>query len=110
MAIGEILGFHHVKVPVSNLEVSRAWYERVFDLKPNIEFRDKDDVVRGVAYQPKNGFTLSLRQNSKLAQTMKGFDPLAVLVEGRADIDAWVERLDELRVDHSPVTEGRSAG
>ena len=106
VSIGEILGFHHVKVPVSDLAVSRAWYERVFDLEPNVEFRDNDDVVRGVACQPKNGFTLSLRQNSMLAQAMKGFDPLAVLVAGRADIDAWVERLDELRVDHSPVTEG----
>lgn len=27
-----LAGFHHVKLPVSNVERSRAWYQRVLDL------------------------------------------------------------------------------
>ena len=54
MSPGEILGVHHIKIPVSDLPRSRAWYERVFDLEPRMEFRDDHDgVVRGVSYRAK---------------------------------------------------------
>lgn len=108
MAIGEILGVHHVKLPVADLARSRAWYERVFELEPNIEFPDAAGVVRGVSYRAKRGFTLALRENPALAQAMTtiGFDPIAILVEGRQDIDAWAQRLDDLGIDHAPVRAG----
>ncbi|MBA3432152.1 MAG: VOC family protein [Actinobacteria bacterium] len=105
MAAGEILGLHHVKVPVTDLARSRAWYERVFELEPIMEFPDDDGVVRGVAYQPKNAFALSLRENAKVAQGIAGFDPFAILLQGEADVQAWADRLDSLGVKHSPVIE-----
>lgn len=55
MKSGEILGVHHVKVPVVNLARSREWYERLFGVEALIEFPDEDGVVRGVAYPPLNG-------------------------------------------------------
>ena len=73
MGVGEILGLHHVKVPVTDLARSRAWYERVFDFEPVMEFPDEDGVVRGVIYQPKNAFTLALRENPAAARGMAGF-------------------------------------
>ncbi len=85
MAIGEILGLHHVKLPVADLARSRAWYERVFELVPNIEFPDAAGVVRGVSYRAKRGFTLALRESPALAQAMIGFDPIAILVESRQE-------------------------
>ena len=105
MATGEILGLHHIKVPVTNLARSRAWYERVFELKPTMEFPDDDGVVRGVAYQPLGGFSLALRENPAVARGIAGYDPFAILLQGRADIDAWAARLDSLGVEHSPVIE-----
>jgi hypothetical protein len=37
---------------------------------------------------------------------MAGFDPFAILVNSRSDINAWAQRLDELGIDHSPVIDG----
>jgi hypothetical protein len=52
MTTGEILGVHHIKIPVTDLVRSRAWYERVFDLEPFIEWPDDEGVVRGVSCAP----------------------------------------------------------
>ena len=103
---GAILGLHHIKVPVSDLPRSREWYERVFDLEPLTEFRDDEDgVVRGVSYRSKGDLALALRENAAAAKGIAGFDPFAIMLRGRADIEAWVQRLDELGVAHSPVIE-----
>jgi catechol 2,3-dioxygenase-like lactoylglutathione lyase family enzyme len=103
---GEILGLHHIKIPVSDLPRSRAWYERVFDLDPLTEFRDDDDgVVRGVLYRSQGDLMLSLREHPLAAQGFAGFDPFAILLRGRSDIDHWVARLDDLGVAHSAVVE-----
>jgi catechol 2,3-dioxygenase-like lactoylglutathione lyase family enzyme len=103
MDAGEILGLHHIKVPVTDLARSRAWYERVFELEPILEFPDGDGVVRGVAYQPLNGFSLSLRENPTVARAMAGFDPFAILLRDQPDVRHWADRLDALGIEHSPV-------
>lgn len=103
---GEILGLHHVKLAVTDIQRSRAWYERVLDLEPMLEWPDSQGVVRGVRFREKGGFALALREDLPLAQAMVGFDPIAILVQGRADVDAWADRLDRLGVAHSPVTAG----
>jgi len=105
-AVGEILGLHHVKIPVSDLVRSRAWYERVFDLVPLTEFRDDDDgVVRGVSYRSKGDLTFSLRENVQAAKGIAGFDFFAIMLCGRSDIESWVTRLDELGIAHSEIIE-----
>ncbi|HEX9259816.1 MAG TPA: VOC family protein [Acidimicrobiales bacterium] len=103
---GEILGLHHVKVAVTDLQRSRAWYERVLDLEPILEWPDSQGVARGVRYRAKGGFALALREDSTIAHAMVGFDPFAILVQGRGDVEAWADRLDKLGVDHSPVRAG----
>lgn len=106
MRLGEVLGLHHIKIPVSDLVRSRAWYERVFELEPFMEFRDDEDgVVRGVTYRSKRELTLSLRENAAAANGIAGFDPFAIMLRGRSDIEHWVGRLDELGVSHSAVIE-----
>ena len=49
MAQPSIIGVHHVKFPVSNLQQSRDWYERVLGLQVLVDFPDEDGVVRGLA-------------------------------------------------------------
>ena len=39
MPVGEILGLHHIKIPVSDLPRSRSWCERVFELEVLTELR-----------------------------------------------------------------------
>jgi catechol 2,3-dioxygenase-like lactoylglutathione lyase family enzyme len=45
-------GLHHVKVPVSDLPRSRAWYETVLPLSPHLEFPDDSGTVHGIAAHP----------------------------------------------------------
>jgi catechol 2,3-dioxygenase-like lactoylglutathione lyase family enzyme len=104
--VGEVLGIHHIKIPVSNLATCRQWYERVFELEPLMEFRDDEDgVVRGVVYRSLGDLSLSLRENPSAARGMAGFDPFAIMLRGRADIEHWASRLDELGVAHAPIVE-----
>jgi catechol 2,3-dioxygenase-like lactoylglutathione lyase family enzyme len=72
-----LAGFHHVKLPVSNVERSRAWYQRVLDLVPHIDFVE-DGVLMGVAMSsPDGSLELALRQDSVRAKALAGFDPVA---------------------------------
>lgn len=103
---GEILGLHHVKIPVSDMARSRAFYERVLELEVLSEFRDAEDgVVRGVVYRAKGDLMISLREQPVAAAGLAGYDPFAIMLRGRADIEHWVERLDALGVAHAPVVE-----
>ena len=75
-----LAGFHHVKLPVSNVERSRAWYQRVLDLVPHIDFVE-DGVLMGVAMGSQDGsLELALRQDSVRAAALAGFDPFALAV------------------------------
>lgn len=98
-----VAGVHHVKVPVSDLARSREWYADVLSLAVELEFRDDDGVVRGVAFERRGGLTLCLRENPALASAIAGFDPYAVLVPSRRRLDEAAARLDRLGIEHHPV-------
>jgi catechol 2,3-dioxygenase-like lactoylglutathione lyase family enzyme len=103
---GEILGLHHVKVPVSDMVRSREFYERVLELVPLSEFADDHDgVVRGVVYRAKGDLMISLREQPVAAAGLVGYDPFAMMLRGRADIEHWADRLDALGVEHDPIVE-----
>jgi catechol 2,3-dioxygenase-like lactoylglutathione lyase family enzyme len=98
-----ITGLHHAKIPVSDLARSRAWFESLLGLQTEIEFRDDDGTVRGVAYRPIGGFRIALREDPARASALAGWDPLALAVATRADLDAIAAELDARRIDHGPV-------
>jgi catechol 2,3-dioxygenase-like lactoylglutathione lyase family enzyme len=101
-----LAGIHHVKFPVADLARSRAWYERVFDLTPSMEFPDGGGVVRGVGYEPVGpGVSICLREHPVAARGIAGFDPVSFAIADQAAAEAWVARLDALGVAHSPVIE-----
>jgi len=47
-AMAALRGFHHVKLPVTDVERTRDWYERVLGFGLEIEFVE-DGVLMGVA-------------------------------------------------------------
>ncbi|WP_103341668.1 VOC family protein [Amycolatopsis sp. CA-126428] len=100
----KIEGIHHVKFPVSDLARSRAWYERVLGLDVTHEFPDADGVVRGVAGAI-DSVPVALRVQEAAAAGLAGFDPVCFSIADRAAADAWIARLDELGVEHSPLFE-----
>ena len=94
-------GIHHVKIPVTDIERSRHWYESVLGLRVQRDFRDDDGVVRGLAgtlSSPEGEAFLSiaLRQNPQAARGTHGFDPLSLYVPDQEELEAWKDHLEGL--------------
>jgi len=99
----ELTGVHHLKIWVSDLERSRSWYERVLGLEHRTSFQDEDGVIRGMSFGvPGASFQIALRENPALARALLDADPFAFQVTAEG-LDAWVARLDDLGVPHTPV-------
>jgi catechol 2,3-dioxygenase-like lactoylglutathione lyase family enzyme len=101
-------GFHHVKLPVTDVVRSRDWYERVLGLRTHLEFVE-DGVLMGVALgDPGSTVELALRHDPVRAAALAGFDPIALCVPALSDLDAWTRRLDELAEPHGGIVTGRA--
>ena len=105
----ELAGFHHVKLPVSDIERSREWYERVLGLTVDIEFVE-DGTVQGLALADAGTVSIALRVDPARAAAMSGFDAMALAVPTRADIARWQRRLDELGEPHAGIVTGHRGG
>jgi catechol 2,3-dioxygenase-like lactoylglutathione lyase family enzyme len=103
-------GIHHVKLPVSDVGRSRAWYERVLGFELVMEFVE-DGQVRGVALR-RDGCPpqLALRHDPVRAKALSGFDAVALLVSAREDVHAWKAMLDEAGESHGGVVTGHLGG
>ena len=87
-----LAGFHHVKLPVSDIDRSREWYERVLGLTVDIEFVE-DGTVKGVALVDAGTVSIALRLDPARAAAMSGFDAIALAVPTRADVARWQDRI-----------------
>ena len=105
-----ISGFHHVKLPVADVARSRDWYGRVLSFQVTLEFVE-DGVVEGLALRDPSGtIQLALRHDPVRAAALSDFDPIALAVPARADIQAWVVYLDDLGEPHGGIVTGHQGG
>jgi catechol 2,3-dioxygenase-like lactoylglutathione lyase family enzyme len=99
-------GIHHIKLPVSDLDRSEAFYTIVFDAKRNKAWDHKHADGSCYAYileVPDLGTLLELRLYPEQAEKDRGIDPLTLAVDDRAALDAWAKHLDAAGVQHSTV-------
>jgi catechol 2,3-dioxygenase-like lactoylglutathione lyase family enzyme len=104
-------GFHHVKLPVSDVARSRDWYTGVLGFTTDIEFVE-DGVLMGVglAHDGMSG-GIALRHDPDRAKAMSGFDAVALLVPTREDVHTWWKaRLDEAGAPHGGIVTGHRGG
>jgi catechol 2,3-dioxygenase-like lactoylglutathione lyase family enzyme len=103
-----INGFHHVKLPVSDVPASRDWYARVLGLEAHIDFVE-DGELMGVAMRDAGrSLGLALRRDPARAAAMAGFDAFALLVPTPGALDQWQRRLDDLAEPYGGVVTGHA--
>ena len=104
--MGVMSGFHHVKLPVADVSRSREWYGRVLGFEVALEFIE-GGVVMGVALRDRAGPFASLSGMIPRGRpALSGFDPIALAVPARADVQAWRARLDDLGEPHGGIITG----
>lgn len=105
-----LVGIHHVKLPVTDVARSEAWYHRVLGFETVIEFVE-DGVVEGVALR-RDGCPpqLALRHDPVRAKALAGFDAVALLISRRDEVTRWSARLDDLGEPHGGVVRGHHGG
>ncbi len=103
-------GFHHVKLPVSDVARSRDWYTGVLGFTTDIEFVE-DGVLMGVglAHAGMSG-GIALRHDPDRAKALSGFDAVALLVPTREAVHTWKARLDGAGAPHGGIVTGHRGG
>lgn len=108
-----ITGYQHVRLTVTDLPRSRAFYDALFGWPVAYEVpADADEATQqalgflfgGLIYAIPGGL-LGLRPvaQDRFSEDRVGLDHLAFSVASRADLEAAVTVLDELGVAHEPV-------
>jgi catechol 2,3-dioxygenase-like lactoylglutathione lyase family enzyme len=99
-------GLHHLKLPVTDLDASLAWYQRVFDAERQAQFDHLGD--NGVRYAvvlalPGIEVLIELRWAPKAAAATIGYDPVNLAAGDLENLHQWIDHLDALQIDHSPI-------
>ena len=95
----EVIGLHHVRVPVSDVLASRDWYAEALGLSPILVTED-EDMVTGVVMGHPSGVVVGLHFAPEIANALSGFAVIGLAV---TDLEAWVLHLDGLGVAHSGI-------
>jgi catechol 2,3-dioxygenase-like lactoylglutathione lyase family enzyme len=104
--VPQICGVHHIKLPVHDPAVSRDFYCRILGFEEEISFRE-EGVLMGVALiHPQSGVRYAVRREPERAAALRSFDPVALAVSTRSELEAWVAYLDEQGVEHGPIMNG----
>jgi catechol 2,3-dioxygenase-like lactoylglutathione lyase family enzyme len=106
MSRPDFLGIHHLKFPVSDLDRSNDFYSRILGAQRlgHLDHFNSDKQLYAVILNvPNLGTHLELRLNPPQAMHHKGFDPLTLKVEDRAQLRQWIGHLEVEHVPHSPI-------
>jgi catechol 2,3-dioxygenase-like lactoylglutathione lyase family enzyme len=96
-------GIHHLKLPVSDIDRSYAWYHEHLGYEAKMEFVESGTLVGIAMAHPNGGPSLALRVDPDRAAAASGFDFFTIGVPGKDAIDALVAHLDEEGVPHNGV-------
>lgn len=108
-----VQSYAHVRLTVTDIDVSRAFYDRVFALPVAFEVpSDADDATRaqlgflfgGVIYKLGDSL-LGLRPvaDDEFSENRVGLDHVSFAVAGHSEIESAARVLDELGVAHGGV-------
>ena len=108
-AVPALTGFHHVGITVRDIAVSEAFYGKALGLvRAFVEPHSAGDGHAVVMVRPGTGLVLGLDFHPDAERAMfdprrTGLDHLAIRVDDRSDIDAWVAHLDAVGIEHGQL-------
>ncbi len=96
-------GIHHIKIPVTDLDLSRSWYESRLGYQLEIEFVEQG-TLKGISLvHPAGGPRIALRLDPERSASLGDFDFFSIGVPDKAAIELLAERLTELGESHAGV-------
>lgn len=96
-----LLGVHHVRLPVLDVETSSDWYRTILGFEILLYEEEEDGAVGAVLRHP-SGVVLGLHQvGSAVVEALDGFNVLGLAAD---DLSAWLDELDRLGATHGQVT------
>ena len=98
-----LAGVHHLKLPVSDLERSRSWYESRLGYELAREFVEGGTLMGVGLRHPNGGPGLALRLDPDRAAAAAGFDYFAIGVPDKDALEALAARLTALGEHHAGV-------
>ena len=98
-----LAGVHHLKLPVSDLERSRSWYESRLGYELDREFVEGGTLMGVGLRHPNGGPGLALRLDPDRAAAAAGFDYFAIGVPDKDALDDLAARLTALGEHHAGV-------
>jgi glyoxylase I family protein len=101
----------HVGLTVRDMRASAEWYERVLGFEFVREFEvspGESGIARILLKHPSSGFLVGLcnpdeRTGDLFDPLRTGLDHIAFEVTDTEALEAWIDQLDRLGVEHSPV-------
>jgi catechol 2,3-dioxygenase-like lactoylglutathione lyase family enzyme len=106
-----IAGRLEVNLTVRDPAASALWYSRLLEMEELYDHTSDDGAMRYIALvDPRSQLVLCLvghagNRGEMFSELRTGLDHLEFLVTRREDLDEWVDRLDELSIEHSGVKE-----
>ena len=96
-------GIHHLKLPVTDVERSLAWYQDRLGYEVLHEFVESGMRMGIAMTHPNGGPDFAIRCDPERARAAAGFDYFAIGVPGREAIEALAAMFTERGDDHAGV-------
>jgi glyoxylase I family protein len=110
LGVVDIAGIYHLTLTVRDIQRSLAWYQDLFGMEQVFERRDDEHGwIKAGLYHAASQLRLHFAEHragseQPFSEFQAGLDHLAFRVPGgRAALDAWLARLEERGVEHSPI-------
>jgi glyoxylase I family protein len=115
MALVNSSGFSHVRLTVTDIARSKAFYDQVFGWPTAVDASDSVDepgiedapekFYGGIIYQTPQGTLFGLRPVGRggFDSRRTGLDHVSFAVESRADLESAAAALSEAGIDHGEV-------